>query len=306
MKYRAVCEARERQRSGSGTGGGATHANTEAVDFVSRFLAAKSASDLDAILPFISADAAVFADVPLGWELGGHRALQAAWGRHIPSWGPGKFSLDCVLGEIHDGLGSVMLGVTNTPSAFHVRMQVLSAVDVRDGKITRWIDYWDGACFDVDLYSRLRSPRPCRPQAIRSGDCCSSRRIREVSGRLVDLLSRGEAQDAGRLFGLDACYEDRGLHTRLRGRGVISGYLSRVVGALPLGRRVRLGHVVGGEWGGGFEWVASAASPVNTGAAALMLGSDGLISRVSVVYDTRDLPDCYRDALQCHADDLLD
>jgi limonene-1,2-epoxide hydrolase len=285
--------------------GRATHANTEAVDFVSRFLAAKRASDLDAILAFISPDAAVFADVPLGWELGGHRALQAAWGRHIPSWGPGNFSLDCVLGEIRDGWGSVMLGLTNTPSAFRAHMQVLSAVDVRDGKITHWTDYWDGACFDVDLYDRLRSPRPRRPQAIRSGDCCSNRRIGEVTGRLVDLLSRGEAQDASSLFGPDACYEDRGLHTRLRGRGVIGGYLSRVVGALPLGRRVRLGHVVGGDLGGGFEWVASADSPVNIGAAALMLGSDGLISRPSIVYDSRDLPDCYRDALQCQADDLL-
>ncbi len=162
-----------------------------------------------------------------------------------------------------------------------------------------------GACLDADLYKALKSPRPGQPQASRSGTSCVARRVSEVAARLVDLLSRGEALAAGRLFTVDGCFEEHGIGAKLCGRAAISRYLSRVVGALPLGRRASLGHIVGGERGGGFEWLGSPESPVATGAAALRLNRDGLISHVSVTYDTRDLPDSYRHVLRDQATDLL-
>jgi hypothetical protein len=284
---------------------GQWHANAEARDLIARFLAAKSGGDLEGALVCVSPDAPVFADVTLGWELTGRESLRDAWGRHIPSWGPGPFSLECVLGEIRSGWGSVMLLMTSTLPAFRAHMKVTSSVDVRNGKITRWVDYWDGVSLDSDLYNRLRSIRLGRPHAIRSETSCSGRAIREIAARLVDLLSRGDAQASSELFAIDGSYEECGLGSKLRGRAVIARYLERVVGAIPLGRKSRLGHVVGGQLGGGFEWVASADSPVSTGATALRLNTDGLIAAASVVYDTRDLPDCYRDALQAQASDSL-
>jgi hypothetical protein len=76
----------------------------------------------------------------------------------------------------------------------------------------------------------------------------------------------------------------------------INRYLARANHKSPFGRGVKLGHVVGGDAGGGFEW-ASSSSTVKTGAAALSINAEGKITRVSIVYDSRNLSATSRNEL---------
>jgi hypothetical protein len=115
------------------------HANKEAVDLFHRFFATKSRHDCDATMAFISRDLSVYVDATLGWELNGYDALKEVWAQYMPTWGEGRSYPTRILGEVHGGTGSVMLEFTDTPELFGGDMRVLGAVDVVDGKNTRWV-----------------------------------------------------------------------------------------------------------------------------------------------------------------------
>ena len=267
----------------------ARHANKEAVDLFNRFFAAKSRHDCNATMDFISRELSVYADVTLGWELNGFDALKEVWAQYMPTWGEGRSYPTRILGEVNGGTGSVMLEFTDTPELFGGDLRVLGAVDVVDGKITRWADYWDSAAYDSRRYEEVKQPPLDPPVALRSKPAAISARIRDVSSSLVQMLSGGDTKGAAALFSYDGVFEDRSLNMTVVGRPAIHRYLARVSHKSPFGRGVMLGHVVGGDAGGGFEW-ASPSSPVKTGAAAVSLNAEGKITRVSIVYDSRDLP----------------
>ncbi|HEV8420479.1 MAG TPA: hypothetical protein VGR13_03910, partial [Actinomycetota bacterium] len=56
---------------------------------------------------------------------------------------------------------------------------------------------------------------------------------------------------------------------------------------VPYGQGSVLRHVVGGSHGGGFEWTAADG---RVGITAIELDGDGLIARITSVYDGRQLP----------------
>jgi hypothetical protein len=45
----------------------------------------------------------------------------------------------------------------DTKELFGSEPHVLAAVDIKDGKIVRWIDYWDGDSFDATAYGQVRT-----------------------------------------------------------------------------------------------------------------------------------------------------
>jgi hypothetical protein len=102
------------------------------------------------------------------------------------------------------------------------------------------------------------------------------------------MLSSGDTEGAAALFSYDGVFEDRSLNVKIVGSPAVHRYFARVSHKSPFGRGVKLGHVVGGDAGGGFEW-ASSSSPVKTGAAALSINAEGKITRASIVYDSRAL-----------------
>ena len=71
--------------------------------------------------------------------------------------------------------------------------------------------------------------------------------------------------------------------------GLDGGYLSRILGDAPYGRSSRLRHVVGGQGGGGFEWSAGPDADGLAGITALEIDADGLITKITSVYDSRQL-----------------
>jgi hypothetical protein len=283
----------------------ARHANAEAAEFFAHFFTAKNAHNVDTTMSFISAELSMYVDATLGWELNGCDAAREIGAQNISSWRTARSYPTCILGDIRDGNGSVMLAFTETAERAGGERRILGAIDIRHGTIFRWASYWDSASVNGRLYAGLKRSAPPIPHALRAIEAIASRRIREVSGRLVDLLSRGEAGGASELFSEDAVYEDQSLNTKITGKAAIARYFSRVGGTSPLGRRATLGHVVGGDLGGGFEWAAPQSSPVATGASALRLDTAGRIVHATIVYDSRDLPDLHRTALASLALDPL-
>ena len=77
------------------------------------------------------------------------------------------------------------------------------------------------------------------------------------------------------------------LRTLVQGAIETSGCLARVVDHAPCGRGSLLRHVVGGRHGGAFEWTGADGL---VGITAVELDADGLITRVTSVYDGRQLP----------------
>ena len=87
----------------------------------------------------------------------------------------------------------------------------------------------------------------------------------------------------------DVVLEDMSLRTQVIGRIEASAYLGRVLEDVPYGRSSRLRHIVGGSNGGGFEWTAGPSADALVGITALELDSEGLITRITSVYDSRQL-----------------
>ena len=172
------------------------HANTEAVDLFNRFFATKSRHDSNATMAFISRDLSVYVDATLGWELHGYDALKAVWAQYMPTWGEGRSYPTRILGEVHGGTGSVMVEFTDTPELFGADMRVLGAVDVVDGKITRWADYWDSAAYDSTRFAKMKRPPVDPPLALRSTPAATSARIRDMSSTFVERLSSGDTEGA--------------------------------------------------------------------------------------------------------------
>lgn len=84
----------------------------------------------------------------------------------------------------------------------------------------------------------------------------------------------------------DVVLSDMALHTQVIGAIESTAYLDRVLGEVPYGRGSALRHVVGGSQGGGFEWTSTTGLVGNT---ALELDPDGLITKITSVYDSRQL-----------------
>lgn len=56
------------------------------------------------------------------------------------------------------GSESALVHMVDTPEMFGGELRILAAVDFADGKILRWIDYWDSSAYDADLYRQLHAP----------------------------------------------------------------------------------------------------------------------------------------------------
>jgi len=87
----------------------------------------------------------------------------------------------------------------------------------------------------------------------------------------------------------DVVLEDMALRTQVLGRIETVAYLGRVLAQVPYGRSSARRHVVGGSAGGGFEWTAGPDAGALVGITALERDADGLITRITSVYDSRQL-----------------
>jgi hypothetical protein len=257
------------------------------------FFETKTACDLEGTMSYFAPDMASYIDATLGWDFDSYQALQEVFAQYMPNWGPPARSYAT---KILPGETSALIHMVDTPELFGGELRILAAVDFADGKIVRWVDYWDSSTFDDDLYAQFRTPADSFPTDLKDGQV-PSRAAPELVDAATALQQAFGAADGSAAHGLlhtDVVLVDMALRTQVIGRIEILAYLDRVLDQVPYGASSELRHVVGGAGGGGFEWTAADGL---VGITALEQDADGLVTRITSVYDSRRLEPARKAAL---------
>jgi len=270
----------------------ATHASPKAAEFFHSFFAAKSRHNVDATLNHFSTTTLTYIDATLGWPFYTYDALKDVFVQYMPKWPPAGLSYPTlILGDEH----SALVAFTDTPELFGSEIRFLAAIDIKDGKIIRWIDYWDGRHFGTELAAKMRTPADKFPTDFKESTAPDNAAptIRRVASKLQAALAGNDAAGAAALFSSDAVYEDMTLRSQVLGRLAIERYLRRALSKLPAGAGSLLLHVVGSDMGGGYEWQAAPAyrTSIRRGISAITLDQDGKITRLTAVWDGAMIPD---------------
>ena len=267
-----------------------THATKDSAAFFHSFFTAKSRHDVDASMNHFSSSTLTYIDATLGWAFYTPGALRDVWMQYMPKWPATGLSYPIrILGDER----SALVVFTDTPELFGAEIRTLAAIDIKDGKIVRWVDYWDGRHFGAALAAKLRTPSDKFPtdfEATVPGN--ASPKIRAAANKLHAAFAGNDAKAAVALFRSDAVYEDMTLRTQILGRRAIERYLGRALDKLPAGTGSSMMHIVGGDMGGGFEWQTAPAyrTTVRHGITAIALDPEGKVSRLTTVWDGAMLP----------------
>ena len=274
-----------------------SHATPEAVKVLKAFFVAKSAHEAaDMMTHFAPGDRVLYIDASSGNSWPSWNALNQIFTTMMPRMKPGALSYPLrILGDRH----SALVYFEDTPELFGKELRILGAVSFDDqGRIIRWMDYWDGRSSD-----RKTAISATYPTDFHDGVGNAVGRIADTARALQAAFSAGDAKAATALFSNDAVYEDMALHTQVLGRLQIERYLSRALPKVPYGGTASVAHVVGGDLGGGYEWHAAQGFPQRRGNTAIELDKQGKISRLTVVYDSGLFTgDAYRQLVQLAAE----
>jgi len=273
-----------------------SHSTVHAANIFEGFFTAKSQHTAAPMVDFFAPrpDPVIYVDAGLGVTWPSQDALLQVWSGASFANGP-KTALSYptrVIGDAH----SAVIEFVDTPDLLGSEFRFISSITFHgNGKIVRWVDYWDGRSSGVHLPIGTLGPYPTD---FHDNVVNASTRITQASTSLQSALASGDATAASALFAPDALYEDMALHTRLVGKVQINRYLTRAIAQLPHGTGSTLLHISGSDQGGGFEFgVHPAAAPLVRGIAALELDDAGLITRFTVIYDSYQFTDAKYDAL---------
>ena len=256
------------------------HCTTGFATLLQGYLQGKCDHDFPAMRRYLHPVTVTFGDAVGGWVHRTPAELDAAWGAQVPAWPVGaRFYTTRVIGG--DSGGAVF--VVDTAEMIGTEVRGIAVVDLQDGAIARWIDYWDS-----------RPLGPERAAAVRTGPLPDELgehtlaprkpgRIHAISAALHDALCAADADRAGALFTPDAVLADLTLHSSVRGRAAIIAYLHRALPSLPYGAGAVLRHAVGGDLGGAYEWRCD--GPAMVGVNALELDATGAISYFAAAWD---------------------
>jgi hypothetical protein len=272
-----------------------SHATPEAASFFKSYFTAKSEHKPLPTTDHFSEAHLTYIDAALGWPFYNKKGMTEIFEQFMPKWPPAGLSYPTrISGDTH----SAVVAFTDTPELFGGEIRILAAIDFKDGKIVRWIDYWDGRSFGAETAAKMRTPADKFPTNF-DYDVASegaSAKIKDVSQKLAAAFASGDAQAADALFSPDAVYLDRALRARVLGKLAIGKYLSRVLATAPCGKGAKLVHVVGSDQGGGYEWT-NADSSVKRGIVAIDLNSAGQIERLDTTWDNGVMSDADLQAL---------
>lgn len=261
-----------------------------------KFFAAKSALDVDGTMAYISPDMITYTDATLGMALDSYAAVKAGFEQYMPTWLPPARSYAT---KILAGSESALVYMTDTPEMFGGELRILAAVDFADGKIVRWIDYWDASAYDSGLYGQMRAPADRFPRDMQDAKVATTApaELTRAATALHKAFAAPDASAAAAGMHTDVVFTDMALRTQVIGRIETARYLERVLGRVPYGQGSALRHVVGGAGGGGFEWTSGPDAGQLVGITALELGEDGLITAITSVYDSRQIDPASKRAL---------
>ena len=253
-----------------------------------KFFETKTSADVDGTMAYFAPDMAAYIDATLGWDFGSHAALKAVFEQYMPGWAPPARSYAT---KILAGQDSALVHMVDTPELFGGELRILAAVDFTDGKIVRWVDYWDSTAYDDGLYNQFRTPAGRFPTDLKDTQVATqaASELVKAATALHQALSAADVAAAATVMHTDVVLADMALRTQVIGRIETTRYLERVLGSVPYGHASTLRHVVGGPGGGGFEWTAGPHAGRLAGITALELDSDGLITAITSVYDSRQI-----------------
>ncbi len=278
-----------------------TAPNSQLHGVLERWFETKTACDVEGTMTYFATDMACYMDATLGWDFDCYAALKAVFEQYMPTWAPPARSY---ASKILAGEHSALVHMVDTPELFGGELRILAAIDFADGKIVRWVDYWDSTAYDTGLYHQLRTPADRFPADL--GDARVENRAHPALIKAATALHRGFAaadpSAAAAAMHTDVLLADMALRTQVTGRIEVTRYLERVLGQVPYGHASTLRHVVGGRSGGGFEWTTGPDAEHLTGITALELDADGLITAITSVYDSaRISPASKRSLLEASA-----
>jgi hypothetical protein len=252
------------------------------------FFETKTACDVEGTMAYFSPGLASYIDATLGWDFDSYDALKGVFEQYMPNWSPPARSYAT---RILSNETSALVHMVDTPELFGGELRILAAIDFADGKIVRWVDYWDSSTYDSRLYEQFRTPADGFPTDLKDGAVPTQAApdLVETATRLQRAFGSADATAAGGLLHTDVVLEDMALRAQVIGRIETVAYLDRVLDQVPYGGSSALRHVVGGSAGGAFEWTAGPDAGALVGITALERDADGLITRITSVYDSRQL-----------------
>jgi hypothetical protein len=260
-----------------------SHATPQVASFFKSYFTAKSEHKPVATTDHFSEAHLTYIDAALGWPFYSKKGMTDLFEQYMPKWPPAGLSYPTrISGDMH----SALVAFTDTPELFGAEIRILAAIDFKDGKIVRWIDYWDGCSFGAELAAKMRTPPEKFPtnfdyNVVSDG---ASAKIKDVSQKLATAFASGDAAAADALFTNDAVFLDRALRVRILGKEAIGKYLGRILATAPYGKGAKLVHVVGSDQGGGYEWTNDASS-VTRGIVSIDLNGAGQIVRLDATWD---------------------
>jgi hypothetical protein len=137
------------------------------------FLETKTAHDLEGTMSYFSPNLVSYIDATLGWAFDSYEVLRGVFAEAMPKWAPSARSYTT---GVLSNEASALVHMVDTPGLFGGELRILAAVDFADGKIVRWVDYWDASSFDGDLYAQFRTPADVFPADLRTPRCRRKRR----------------------------------------------------------------------------------------------------------------------------------
>jgi limonene-1,2-epoxide hydrolase len=266
-----------------------SHATPELARLVSQFFEAKTSRDVEATLSYFYPKSTTYIDATLGWPTYSWQELHKLFSGLMPNWPATARSYPTkILGDTT----SALVFFTDTPELFGHEIRPMGVINFKDGKIARWIDYWDGREFTLADIKAQRTPEEQFPTDFKESIVGETAKpaLKRVATRISEVLKSGAEREAASLFSDDAVLEDQALRTVVTGRLNIGAYLERAAPDLPYGPGAEVRHVVGGQFGGGYEWTRR-SGPIKRGVTALELDRDGRISRFTSVWDGSLLSD---------------
>jgi hypothetical protein len=266
-----------------------SHATPQVAEFFKSYFTAKSQHKPAATTDHFSEAHLTYIDATLGWPFYNKKGMTDIFEQFMPKWPPTGLSYPTrISGDQH----SALVAFTDTPELFGGEIRILAAVDFKDGKVVRWIDYWDGRSFGAETAAKMRTPPDKFPTNF-DYDVASdgaSAKIKDVAQKLSTAFAAGDVAAADALFSSDAVFADRALRVRILGKEAIGKYLGRILATVPYGKGAKLMHVVGSDQGGGFEWT-NAAGAVKRGILAIDLNGAGQIQRLDATWDNGMMSD---------------
>lgn len=240
----------------------------ELVDLLTAYFEAKSRArvDTDSYLDWFSRTNVHYLDAVMGWHMQGWEATRDIAREMFQNWGAGSRSYATrILGDTD----SAIVFMVDSAEMFGAEIRAIATVDFENGKVARWVDYWNGLTWPAEQLALLSAPRPddLAEDAVAQRSYPS---VRDATDRLI-------SADPSVLTA-DVEFYDHTLNRYLAGAARVGSYLRRGHSVLPYGRGAVVRHVLGG----GFEWTSRDGI---RGVSAVELDASGRIVRLDSIWD---------------------